>query len=210
MADRPEEAGDQARAEDHEDRDPVRGRGEEDRAEQRHRRDQCDRGGELDTGRDDVVGPPVAGQAGDQHRRGVDDSHVRRADRDRAEPAREQQRRAADRPDDERLQQSSLGVAADDAKREKDREHRPEEERPESREAEHGRTDEGARVHARGRADVAEVLVEEVHAEPEERQEGDRQDQHDAEDLAAQGLAQAVAGDRQDGGHDVSPPTASR
>jgi len=194
VADRPEEAGDQARAEDHEDRDPVRGRGEEDRAEQRHRRDQCDRGGELDTGRDDVVGPPVAGQAGDQHRRGVD----------------EQQRRAADRPDDERLQQSSLGVAADDAKREKDREHRPEEERPEHRQPEDGRPDEGARVDADRRANVAEVPVEKVHAEPEERQEANRQDQHDAEDLAAQGLAQAVAGDRQDGGHDVSPPTASR
>ena len=49
-ADLAEQAGDQATAEDHEDGDPVRGRREEDRAEQRERDDEHDRGGELGAG----------------------------------------------------------------------------------------------------------------------------------------------------------------
>ena len=58
-------------------------------------------------------------------------------------------------------------------------------------------------------SDVADVMERVARAHPVEGEERDGQQAHDEEDLAAQRLAQAVAGDRPDGCHEVSPPTAS-
>ena len=101
---------------------------------------------ELDARPDDPVGPPVPGEPGDHHRGEVDDEHVGDADAGGAEEAREQQRRAADGPHDERLQQAALRVAGDDAERQEDREHDAEEERREHREPDQERAGERARV----------------------------------------------------------------
>ena len=113
MPDRPEQAGDETRAEEHEDRDPVRRRREHDGAEQRQRGDDEHAAGELDARPRDLVRPPVTGEPGDEDAGEVDDEHVRRADGAGAEEARDEQRRPADRPRDERLQQAALGVAGD-------------------------------------------------------------------------------------------------
>ena len=98
-----EEPGDEARAEDHEDRDPVRDRAEKDRAEQRHRRHEQHAPGQLETWDDDAVRPPRSLQSREHHRGEVDRQDIRYADRGRAEEARDEERRAADRTDDERL-----------------------------------------------------------------------------------------------------------
>ena len=63
-----------------------------------------------------------------------------------AEEAREQQRRAAERPRDERLEQAALGVARDGAERQEDGEHDAEEQRREHREPDEERAGERARV----------------------------------------------------------------
>ena len=167
---------------------------------------------ELEAGRDDPVGPPVPGQPGDQHRREVDGEHVRDADAGRAEEAREQERRAADGPDDERLQEAALRVAGDDADRQEHREHDAEEERREEREPEHERAREGARVdvHVGGRRDLVELREDVVVREPEEKEERERQQDDDGEDLAPHRLAKAVLDDDRDRAQSVSPPTASR
>ena len=111
MADRAEQAGDEAGAEEHEDRDPVRGRREHDRAEQRERDHDHDAGRRARLrarrpapGHQWSVSPTIT--SGEE----VDGEHVGDADRGRAEEAREEQRRAADGPHDERLQQAALGV----------------------------------------------------------------------------------------------------
>ena len=93
-----------------------------------------------------LVGPPVAGEPGDQHRDEVDDEHVGDAHDRRAEEAREEQRRAADGTNDERLEQAALRVARHDAEREEHREHDAEEERREHREPDEERAGERARV----------------------------------------------------------------
>src|SRR3954462_8859726 len=62
-ADRPEEAGKEARAEDHQYGDPVRVRRQEDRAEQRERGDDHHRGGEPNASADRLRRPPVAARA---------------------------------------------------------------------------------------------------------------------------------------------------
>ena len=102
----------------------------------------------------------MPGQPGDQHRGEVDGEHVRDADAGRAEEAREQQRRAADGPHDERLQQAALRVARDDAERQEHREHDAEEERREHREPEQERAGERARVdvHVGGRRDLSSCV----------------------------------------------------
>jgi hypothetical protein len=125
----------------------------------------------------------VAGQARDQHRRYVDRADVWRADGDGSEPTCDEQRHPSDRPDDQRLQQTALGIAADDAEREEDREHDAEEERSEHREPKDRRAREGPRVDARRRSDVVDVLEQEVVREPEEREKGSGQEKHDREDL---------------------------
>ena len=90
----------------------------------------------LDPRHDDVVRPPVPGQAGDQHRGHGRPRDVRRA---QAATRRASVRRAASRgrrADDQRLQQSALRVAADHSQRQEDREDDSEEERSEHRKAE--------------------------------------------------------------------------
>ena len=124
---------------------------------------------------------------------GVHEQDVRRADGGRAEVARDEHGRPADRADDERLQQAALRVPAHDAEREEDREHDAEEQRPEHREPEHGRTDERARIDARRRrADVVEMVEEIARPEPEEEEEGDREHEHDGEHAPAKRFAQSV------------------
>jgi hypothetical protein len=210
MADGAQQSRDEAGAEHHEDRDPVRGRSEEDGAEERERRDERDAGGELDRRHDDVVRPPVPGQSRDHHSGRVDAHDVGRADGDRSEPARKEQRRTVDGPHDQWLQQPALGVAAHGAQREEDREHDAEEKRREHRETEHRRPGEPAGVDAIGRTDVTEVAEEVVVGEPVEEEEARGQQQDDREDFSPQCLAQGVADDDRDRAHDVSPPTASR
>ena len=63
-------------------------------------------------GPDDHVGPEVPGQPDDRDRGEVDREHVPDADERRAGEARDEQRRAPDRPHDERLEQPALGVPA--------------------------------------------------------------------------------------------------
>jgi len=116
VADLAEQPGDQAGAIDHEDRDPVRGRREEDAPRGRDRADHHDAARERQTRPDDVVGPPVAGDVRRDQRGRVNDEHIdRRDDRGRAEPGH-QHRRPPDRPDDQRLKQATLAVAADHAR----------------------------------------------------------------------------------------------
>jgi hypothetical protein len=66
VPDRPEQAGDEPGAEEHEDRDPVGRRGEHDGAEQRERHDDDDAERELDRRPDQLGRPPVPGQPGDE------------------------------------------------------------------------------------------------------------------------------------------------
>ena len=125
VADRAEQPGDEAGAEEHEDRDSVRGRrsGRPSRAARARRRSRRRRRARC-AGTTMRSGHQSPGQAGDHHRCGVDGDHVRRADRDRTEPAREQSSvDAADRAHDQRLQQPALGIAAHHAERQEDREH---------------------------------------------------------------------------------------
>src|SRR5438105_1623626 len=58
-------------------------------------------------------------------------------------------------------------------------------------------------------SDVVDVMKRVARADPVEDEERDRQQDHDEEHFPAQRLAQAVAGDRPDSGHEVWPPTAS-
>jgi len=209
VADVAEETRYEPGSEDHEHGDAVRDRAEEDRAQQRQRRDDQDAARQLEARHDDPVRPPGALEAGHEHAGEVEDQNIRCADRGSAEKSSDEQRRAPDRPDDERLQQCALRVAAHDAEREKDRQHDPEEERAEHRHAEQECTGEGARIDALRWNDVVDVMERVARADPVEDEEGERQQAHDEEHLAAQRLAQPVAGDRPHSRHDVSPPTAS-
>jgi hypothetical protein len=154
----------------------------------------------------------VPGQVDDRQRDPVDREHVDDADRGRAEETGEQQRVPSDRPHDERLEQSALGVSRDDAEGEEDGEDDAEEERREHREPE----EEGARERAcvdmdvRRRGDRRQAREDIVVREPEEDEEGRRQQNDDRKDLAPHGLPEAVAGDREDDAHETSSPTASR
>ena len=212
MPDRAEQAGDEPRPEEHEHGDPVRRSRQHDRAEQRQRDHDQHAARELDAGPHDLVGPPVARHARDRQRDEVDAEHVDDADRARAEEPGEQQRRAADRPNDERLQQAALRICRHDAEREEHGEHDAEEHRREHREADEERAGERARVDVdvlrrRDRRQLAEHVVV---REPEEEQEGGRQHEDDGEHLPAHRLAEAVLDDDGDGAQSVSPPTASR
>ena len=212
MPDRAEQPGDEAGAEEHEHRDAVRRRRQHDRAEQRQAQHDQHAARELDARPRDPVGPPVPGEAGDHQSGEVDREHVRHADEGGAEEAREQQRRATDGTDDERLQQPPLGVARDHPHREEHREHDAEEERREHRQAHQERARERARVdgHVRRRRDAREVAEHEVVRDPEQEQEERRQHEDDEEHLPPNRLAEAVPGDDHDRAQSVSPPTASR
>ena len=182
-------------AEDHEDRDAVRRRAEHDRAEQRERRDDHRGAGEAERGPDDAVGPP-AEQAGDDHARAEEHDDVRGAHRRGGEQPPAEVGGAAERPDDERLEQPALGVAAHRAERQERRQHRAEEEDREHRQAEHRRAGEHVRLDAElVDAEAAHVLEQLGRAPRVEREEDDAQHEHDEEDAAAQRLAQGVGGD---------------
>ena len=117
---------------------------------------------------------------------------------------------SADWADDQRLEQAALGVPSHHAEREEDREHDAQEQRCEHRQPEHEGSGERPRVDSGRRPDVLDVAEDVVVGEPVEAEETERQKQHDGEHLAPQRLAQAVADDREDCAHEVSPPTASR
>ena len=212
-ADRPadlgQQAGDEPTAEDHEHGDAVGSRGQEDRAQQRERDHDHDREGELDPGRGRVVRPPAADQARGHRLDREEDGDVERTDPCGGEKAREQERAAADRADDERLEQSTLGVAAHDAERQEDRQHGAEEERREHRQAEDGRPGDDGRVEPElvRRNEPGRVPERAPDADPVQGQEGDREQQHDQKDLAPHALPQRVARDDGDVAHHS---TASR
>ncbi len=208
VADLPEQAGGEACAEQHEDRDPVRGRREEDRAEERHGGDHDHREHQSDAGAGALVRPPVAREAGDEHGARVDQRDVQRAHRGRAREAPEKKARPANRTDDERLEQPALGVPAHRSERQEDRQHRAEEE-----DREHGESEErGA-----GEDTVVDLVVgsERINlvegqdaAEPVQREEADRQEENDEDHAPAHRLAERVAGHDQRAAH--AAPTASR
>ena len=212
MPDRPEKSGDETGAEEHEDRDPVRSRGEEHRAEQREGRHDRDRAGDLERGRRDPVRPPVHRQSGDDDRNEIHRDDVRHRDGDRAEETRKQERRTADRTNHERLQQSALCVAPHRAEREEDRKHDAEEHCREEGESGQECRSERARIdgNVARHLQSAELAVDVVIRDPEEHEKRSREQQDDREHAPAQRLAQNVADDDGDGVHDVSPPTASR
>ena len=212
MADRPEEAGDEAGAEQHEYGNAVRRRREHDRAEQRQRDHDHDAERELESRRHDPVRPPVAGEPRDHHRGEVDEQHVRDADARGAEEAGQQQRRASDGAHDERLQQAALRVAGHDADRQEHRQHDAEEERREHREPDQecARERSGVDVHVARRRDLRQLVEHVVVREPEEEQEGGGQQDDDGEHLAPHGFAEPVLDDDGDRAQSVSPPTASR
>ena len=116
-----------------------------------------------------------------------------------AEEAGEEQRRAADRAHDERLEQAAFRVPRDDAEREEDGEDDAEEERREHREPEQEGAGEGARVDVdvRRRLDRREAREDVVGGEPEEDEERRGQQHDDREHLPPHRLAEAVAHDRQ-------------
>ncbi len=212
MSDRAEQAGGETGSEEHEDRDPVRRRGEEDRAEDREGDHDHHAPGELDARRERGRGRPAPGDVDDRHRDPVHGQHVDDTDHGGAEEAREQQGRPADGANHERLQQAALRVARDDSQREEDRKHDPEEEGREHREPEQEGTSVGARVdvEVRRRRDRGETREHVVSGEPEEDEERRCQQDDDGEHLAPHGFPEAVAHDRQHAAQETSSPTASR
>jgi hypothetical protein len=145
---------------------------------------------------------PVARRARDHDGDPEDHEDVERADSRGSEEAREQQDRAPDGPDDERLQQPALRVAADDAEGEEDGQDDAEEQRREHGQAQHRRADDRPRVDdLAGRPDVVEVVEELARAEPVQDEEADREQEDDRERLSAERLLEAVADDRRDRSH---------
>ena len=154
----------------------------------------------------------MPGEAGDRHRREVDGQHIRDAHACSAEEASEQERRTADRPYDEGLQQATFRVARHDAERQEHRQHDTEEQRREEREPEQECAREGARVdvHVLGRRDLRQLREDVMVREPEQEEEHHREQHDDGEHPAPDGLTEAVLDDDGDGAQSVSPPTASR
>jgi hypothetical protein len=104
MPDLAEQSRHETGAEEHEHRDPVCDRGENDRPENGDRDDDHDGASESDARRDEVVRRPVSRLVDDRESDEVDGEHVDGGDRGRAEEAREQQPLPPDRANDERLQ----------------------------------------------------------------------------------------------------------
>jgi hypothetical protein len=146
------------------------------------------------------------------HRGQIDRDDVGNGDCDRAEEAREQERRATDGPDDQRLQQSAFRISAHGPQREKDGEDDAEEHRREERHARKERRCERARVdgHVARNDERVELAMDVVVRNPEQRKEDNGQEQDDREHAPPQRFAQDVTDDHRHGLHDVSPPTASR
>src|SRR5919106_1312051 len=209
LADLAQQARDQPRPEDHEDRDPVRGRGQEDRPEDAERGDDEDGRRELHAGAQKLVRPPAAGRVRDPRTGGIDGEDVRHTDGGGTQEAADQQRAAPDGASDERLQETALGVSPHDAERQERRQHGPEEERAEHREPEERPTGELALVE-RETILLGHFLEHVVCAEPVEADVRSGQQDDHVEDATAERLLKAVAGDDRDRPHALSPPTASR
>ena len=129
------------------------------------------------------VGPPAAERVGDDERGERDGDHVGRADGGRAEPAAEQQRVPRQRPDEQRLEQPALRVAADRAEREEDGEDGAEEQDREHREPGERRADDDLGVDARpvGPLKSSAALNACQRGEAVEREEDDGQQADDDE-----------------------------
>ena len=115
-------------------------------------------------------------------------------------------------PDDQRLEEPSLGIAADDTEREERRQDDPEKERREHREAEDRRPGQRLRVDAdlaRLGGEALRLTECPVSAEAVEGQESGSQDQDNDEDAASHRLAKRIPDDDPEVPHSVSP-TASR
>jgi hypothetical protein len=212
VPDRSEQSRDEPGAEQHEDRDAVRRRRKEDGAEQRERGHDRDGARDLERRRHDPIGPPVHGHAGDDDGGEIDHDHIRNRHSNGPKESRDEERRAADRPHDDRLEQAALRVAAHSPERQEHGEHDAEEHRREEREPGQERGCKRARVdgHVGRHGQLPELAVHVVVRDPEEHEEDDRQDQHDREHAPTQRFTQHVADDDRHGAHDVSPPTASR
>ena len=149
-------------------------------------------------GDDDAVRGPAAGPVGDPERREVDDEDVEHAHSGRADEAGEQELRATDRPDDERLQEPGLSIATHDVQGQEHREHRAEEQDREHREPEDDRSRErlGVEIALPRPDEPAGVLERLVRPVGVQREEESREHEHDGEHLPAQALAQPVEDDR--------------
>ncbi len=152
----------------------------------------------------------------DQERARVDEDDVHRADQGGRGESPDEQGRAPDRADDERLEQAVLCVATDGAEGEKRGQHRPEEEGGEHGEPEHRAAGQLAVVHrSRPVRRPAEVLRLDhlkgfVRSQRIQAEEGSGEHDHDEEDPPAQVFAQRVADDDRDALHPAWSPTASR
>src|SRR5215208_1543934 len=208
VADLSEQAGSEPGSEQHEHRDPVRGRAEKDRAEQRDRRDHDHGEYQPDPGTDAMVRPPRARDPGYEHRGGVDERHVDRADSHRAGEAAYQQTGPADRPDYERLEEPALGIAAHRSEREEDGQNGSQEQGGEHRQAEQRGAGEHAIVDLVVGGERLDLVESDRATERVEAEEADREQQHHQDDPAAHRLAQRVARHDQRATH--AAPTASR
>jgi len=208
VADLAEEAGGEPRAEDHEDRYAVRGRGQEHRPEQRDRGDHHHAQRKADAGGDRVVGPPVARDTRDHQRRDVDADDIGDTHQRGSAVAAEQQAGPSHRSDDDRLEQAALGVATNRAEREEHAEHRAEEQRGEHRQPEQRGAHEHALVQLVVRGKAIHLVETDRRAEPVEAEEPDGEHEHHEDHAPAHRLAQGIAGHDQRTAH--AAPTASR
>jgi hypothetical protein len=208
VADLAKQARGQPRAEQHEHGDAVGGGREKDRAEQRDRGDHEHREHQPEARADRTVGPPVARDPGDEHGGRVDKRDVCRRDRGRPGEAAQQQARPPHRPYHERLEQASLGIPADGAERQEDREHRPEEEGREHRQPEQGRPGQDAIVDLIARLQRVDLVERDCTAEGVQGEEADREQEHHQDHAAPHRLSECVAGHDERAAH--AAPTASR
>jgi hypothetical protein len=206
-----QKACDEPSPERHKDRNPVCGRRQEDRAEERESGDDHHAACKRKRRDDDAIRRPAPDPVGDQQTAGVHEAHVEGAHSARSKEPREEEGGPSDRADDEWLEQASLCVAPHDAERQEDREDGAEEERAEHREPEERRARERGRVEtAQASAGKIFHVVEGLAgAQAIEGEERDREEDDDQEDPTPEALAQRVADDGCDGAHPPAPSIAS-
>ena len=113
-----------------------------------------------------MIGPPIAGQAGDQERRQVDGEDVGGGEESGPREPRAEQGPATQRPDHEGLEKTRLGVAPRHAERQEHRQHGAEEQGREHRQPEDRRAGERGRVEdPLGAGEMACVAEGEVSAD---------------------------------------------
>ena len=219
--DRREQPGHEPGAEHHEHRDPVRDRRQQHRSEQRQRDEDHDPRHQREPGPTIRSGPRLPGELHDREHGAVQDQDVHRAHGGGAGEAAEQQLRAPERPHHQRLQQPSIGIAADRAERQEHGEHRAEEQRREHAQPDERDRHEPARVErpgVRARAERVDRVERLERREREQRQEQHAQHEHDEEHAPAHALLEHVPRDderrRSPSGPSASlpsePDTASR